>query len=57
MNAATIINDDMTLEEKLDAINKMMENMQAEADTQAKANGEASAPIDPAELTMCLGCQ
>ena len=57
MNAATIINDDMTLEEKLDAINKMMENMQATADAKAEANGEVSAPIDPADLTMCLGCQ
>ena len=57
MNAATIINDDMTLEEKLDAINKMMQNMQAAADASAEANGEISAPIDPADLTMCLGCQ
>lgn len=57
MNASTIINDDMTLEEKLDAIEQAMKNAQAVADEQAAANGQVSAPIDPADLTMCEGCQ
>ncbi|HEU0266461.1 MAG TPA: hypothetical protein VFQ70_02435 [Candidatus Saccharimonadaceae bacterium] len=57
MNASTIINDDMTLEEKLDAIEKAMQNAQAVADAQAAANGQVAAPVDPADLTMCEGCQ
>ena len=57
MNASTIINDDMTLEEKLAAIDKAMANAQSQADEEAKANGQISAPLDPADLTMCEGCQ
>lgn len=57
MNASTIINDDMTLEEKLNAIEQAMKNAQALADDQAKASGTVAAPIDPADLTMCEGCQ
>ena len=57
MNASTIINDDMTLEEKLDAIAQAMQNAQAVADDQAAQNGQAAAPVDPADLTMCEGCQ
>lgn len=57
MNASTIINDDMTLEEKLDAIEQAMKNAQAVADDQAAANGQVAAPVDPADLTMCEGCQ
>lgn len=57
MNASQIINDDMTLEQKLDAIEQAMKNAQAVADDQAKANGQIAAPLDPADLTMCEGCQ
>ncbi len=57
MNASTIINDEMTLEEKLAAIDAAMANAQAQADDEAKQNGQISAPIDPADATMCLGCQ
>lgn len=57
MNASTIINDDMTLEEKLAAIDKAMANAQAQADEDAQANGQIAAPLDPADLTMCEGCQ
>lgn len=57
MNASTIINDEMTLEEKLAAIDAAMLNAQALADEQASANGSISAPLDPADLTMCEGCQ
>lgn len=52
MNATAIINDDMTLEEKLAAIDLALQNAQAVA----KASGN-DAPLDPAELTMCEGCQ
>lgn len=57
MNASTIINDDMTLEEKLEAIELAMKNAQEQANEEAKANGTVAAPIDPADLTMCEGCQ
>jgi len=57
MNANTIINDEMTLEEKLKAIDEAMKNAQSTADRQAKAQGKISAPLDPADLTMCEGCQ
>lgn len=58
MNASEIITEDMTLEEKLSAIDKAMKNAQAQAEAQAKAKGEkVFAPIDPADLTMCDGCQ
>jgi hypothetical protein len=57
MNASTIINDDMTLEEKLEAIDKAMANAQAQANEEAAANGQIAAPLDPADLTMCEGCQ
>jgi len=57
MNANTIISDEMTLEEKLAAIDKAMQNAQEQANDEAKANGTIAAPLDPADLTMCEGCQ
>lgn len=57
MNASTIISDDMTLEEKLAAIDKAMQNAQEQANDEAQANGTIAAPLDPADLTMCEGCQ
>ncbi len=57
MNASTIINDQMTLEEKLAAIDAAMANAQAQANEEAAANGGIAAPLDPADLTMCEGCQ
>ena len=57
MNANAIVNDTMTLEEKLEAIEMAMKEAQATADAEAKKRGVASAPIDPADLTLCEGCQ
>ena len=57
MNASQIITDDMTLEEKLTAIERAMANAQADADAEAARTGSIAAPIDPADLTMCDGCQ
>lgn len=57
MNASTIINDNMTLEEKLQAISDAIEQAQQTANETAAKRGETAAPIDPAELTMCEGCQ
>ena len=53
MDANEIINDEMTLEEKLDAINTAMQTAQVK---HQKANPGA-APLDPADLTQCAGCQ
>jgi len=57
MNASTIINDTMTLDEKLAAIDAAMANAQAMANDDAAARGFAAAPLDPADLTMCDSCQ
>ena len=59
MNASQIINDDMTLEEKLAAIDQAMANAQAQAqqDAEERGLGQVIAPLDPADLTMCMGCQ
>lgn len=57
MNASTIINEDMTLEEKLAAIDAALLAAQAQSDEDAKASGQIAAPIDPADATMCVGCQ
>jgi hypothetical protein len=56
MNASTIINDEMTLEEKLAAIDAAMANAQALANDEAAAKGQVAAPLDPADLTICEGC-
>ncbi len=57
MNASQIIDDNMTLEEKLAAIDQAMKNAQAVADDQAAANGQVAAPLDPALLTICDSCE
>lgn len=57
MNANAILNDEMTLEEKLAAIDQAMANAQEQANEEAKASGTVAAPLDPADLTMCEGCQ
>lgn len=57
MNATTIINDNMTLEEKLAAIDQAMANAQAQANEEASVTGRTTAPLDPQDLLMCDGCQ
>lgn len=57
MNASQIITDDMTLEEKLAAIDQAMANAQEQANEEAASRGAFAAPLDPADLTMCEGCQ
>lgn len=55
MDASKIINDEMTLEEKLAAIDA---SMKSSAEEFNKKNGRpVNAPVDPADLTMCEGCQ
>jgi hypothetical protein len=58
MNASTIINDTMSLDEKLAAIDAAMAAAQQQANEEAQTNGfSAAAPLDPADLTMCESCQ
>ena len=56
-NANAIINDEMSLEEKLAAIDMAMKNAQEQANEEAAANGNIAAPIDPQDFLMCEGCQ
>ena len=55
MNANTIINNDMSLEAKLKAIDEAMK--QGAIDFNKKNGRPANAPVDPSELTMCESCQ
>lgn len=56
-NASQIISDDMTLEEKLAAIENAMKNAQEMANEEAASKGNVAAPIDPQDFLMCEGCQ
>lgn len=47
----TIINEEMSLDEKLAAIDAAM----AVATVKTQVSG--TAPVDPADLFMCTGCQ
>ena len=57
MNANLILDNQMTLEEKLAAIDAAMQTAQAEENKKRAAAGLGFAPLDPADLTMCEGCQ
>lgn len=57
MNASQILDDKMTLDEKLAAIDKAMQEHQAEFDAENGRKGLPVAPLDPADLTQCEGCQ
>ena len=57
MNASQIITDDMSLEEKLAAIDSAMAQAVVKAQDDAAQNGTSYVPLDPADLTMCEGCQ
>lgn len=50
-----VITDDMSLEDKLKAIDDAMK--QAQTDFNKKNGRQPGAPVDPADLTMCEGCQ
>lgn len=57
MNANAIISEEMSLDEKLAAIDAAMAAAVVNAQKTSGANGATDAPLDPADLTMCLGCQ
>lgn len=55
MNSKMIITDDMTLEEKLDAVNAAIEGGAKEFN---EKNGRPlDTPVDPALLTICDSCE
>ncbi len=54
MNAATFIDDSMTLEQKLAAIDLAMLNAQEQFNEE---NGRVDVPLDPSLLTICDGCE
>ena len=56
MNAREIITEDMTLDEKLAAIDAMMEQAVRLQQEPTEENG-VHVPRDPALLTICDGCE
>lgn len=56
-NANTIINDNMTLEEKLAAIDMAMEDARRSAREAAESRGEPVVEADPQDFLICEGCQ
>ncbi len=60
MNASAIFGNDedtMTLEEKLAAIDSAMAQAVANAKDDAAKNGTVFVQPDPADLTICDGCE
>ena len=57
MTSNAIISEDMTLDQKLAAIDAAMANAVAQAQDDASSKGFAFVQPDPADLTMCEGCQ
>ena len=57
MNASQIINEEMTLEQKLEAIDNALKEAQEKADQEDSSGGLSNAPVDPQDLLMCEGCQ
>lgn len=57
MDASQILTDDMTLEEKLQAIENAMSDAMEQAKQAAVQAGRPFVPLDPADLTVCEGCQ
>ncbi len=56
VKASEIINESMTLEEKLRAIDEAMAQAQADANN-SSSDRVGDTPIDPQDFLMCEGCQ
>ena len=57
MNANKILSEEMTLEEKLAAIDAAMNDKELQKEFN-RANGRPEdAPVNPADLTICEGCE
>ena len=57
MNGNELLPDELSLDEKLAAIEQAMIDKQAQSDIKRKAQGLAPMPVDPADATICDGCQ
>lgn len=57
MNADDIIKDNMTIEEKLAAIDAAINDKDRQAEFNKRNGRPVDAPVDPAELTKCDGCE
>ncbi|QHN42332.1 hypothetical protein GII36_00470 [Candidatus Mycosynbacter amalyticus] len=58
MNANAILDENMTLEEKLAAIDQAMAALAGQTKQVTNDDGTVTnVPIDPADATMCVGCQ
>lgn len=57
MNVSDVINDDMTLAEKLKAIEEMTQSQLSMDNYNKKNNRPIGTPVDPADLTICDGCE
>lgn len=55
MNANSIITDEMSLEDKLAAIDAAMKTEAVELNK--KSGRPVDAPIDPADVLICEGCE
>ena len=58
MNASKILTDEMTLEQKLEAIDLAMAEAQEQFNVKnGRDNKDTGSLIDPALLTICDGCE
>ena len=57
MNATQIISEEMSLDEKLAAIDAAMASAVANAAQTSGSSSQTNVAIDPADAFMCVGCQ
>lgn len=57
MNANEVISEEMTLEEKLAAIDKLMNDEEAKKKYRQIKGLAPNAPVDPMDMLHCEGCQ
>lgn len=57
MNANEILSEEMTLEEKLAAIDRLMNDEEAKKKYRQIKGLAPNAPVDPMDMLHCEGCQ
>ena len=57
MNANEIINDEMSLEEKLAAIDAAMNDKDKQKEFNIRNGRPVDAPVDPMDMLQCESCQ
>jgi len=55
--AKELLNDELTLEQKLELIDQAMADRVAEARDEAENLGIPYVPVDPSDAFQCIGCQ